>query len=137
MRSQISQLDEDCSQAKRTDCQHRAKMKVELCRNFIAMNSCPYGSKCRFAHGLKELLQNSELNSNFRTKNCKAFYVGGECKYGDRCNFKHDDRKLCDIHRQTQICQYDMMQRYPDLLTSVAKKPLFLFSVEPAETEEL
>lgn len=53
------------------------KVKVELCKNYISTGGCPYGIKCRFAHGVKELLQNSELNGNFRTKNCKAFYVNG------------------------------------------------------------
>lgn len=105
------------------------KMKVQLCRNFIASGYCPYGGKCRFAHGLKQLLQNSELSSNFRTKNCKAFYVGGECRYGDRCNFKHDDRKLCDIHKTGGLCRFNLIQWYPDLFVSIKKKPLFPFSV--------
>ena len=111
-------------------------MKVELCKNFIASGCCPYGAKCRFAHGLKELLQNSELNSNFRTKNCKAFFLTGECKYGDRCNFKHDDRKLGEIRKeQPARGLYNFLEWYPELITCFNNRPLFSFSVLLSEAK--
>ena len=31
-----------------------AKVKSSLCRNFMEKGSCPYGSKCQFAHGPSE-----------------------------------------------------------------------------------
>ena len=32
------------------------KYKTELCKKFSDTGTCPYGSKCRFAHGKGELI---------------------------------------------------------------------------------
>ena len=36
------------------------KYKTELCKKFQSTGKCPYGYKCRFAHGKEELLSKSQ-----------------------------------------------------------------------------
>jgi hypothetical protein len=68
------------------------KYKTELCKTFLETNFCPYGNKCRFAHGNKEL-NNKEQIANYKKKLCKSFHSLGYCMYGNRCNFKHFEIK--------------------------------------------
>ena len=72
------------------------KYKTELCQKFADTGKCPYGSKCRFAHGKKELISKTQ-NSNYKKKPCKTFTESGFCPYGSRCSFKHDERSLKEI----------------------------------------
>ena len=65
------------------------KEKSELCKKFLEKGSCPYGEKCKFAHGSHELRQNHGQNAKYKTKECLTFFNGCHCKYGDRCNFLH------------------------------------------------
>ena len=48
------------------------KYKTELCKTFTETGKCPYGYKCRFAHG-KEELNSKNLNLNYKKKKCKKF----------------------------------------------------------------
>ena len=73
------------------------KYKTELCKTFRETGKCPYGFKCRFAHGKEELVSKI-LNSNYKKKDCKTFSECGFCPYGSRCSFRHDERKIDDIH---------------------------------------
>ena len=43
------------------------KYKTELCKTFSEKGKCPYGYKCRFAHG-KEELNSKNLNLNYKKK---------------------------------------------------------------------
>ena len=61
--------------------------KVELCRKFNIFGSCPYGSRCQFAHGVTELRQEKK-HRNRKTVLCKSFQEGC-CSYGVRCSFIH------------------------------------------------
>ena len=70
--------------------------KTELCKKFQTKGYCPYGSKCRFAHG-KEELNSKNTGNNYKKKSCKTFLENGFCPYGSRCSFKHDERTLNDI----------------------------------------
>ena len=36
------------------------KYKTELCKKFQSTGQCPYGYKCRFAHGKEELVSKSK-----------------------------------------------------------------------------
>jgi hypothetical protein len=66
------------------------KYKTEICKNFSEMGSCPYRSKCQFAHGQEELLQTASApRKAYRTKKCKSFWEEGVCRYGFRCQFLH------------------------------------------------
>ena len=38
------------------------KIKVELCKNYMERGHCPYGGRCKFAHGVSELRQNECLS---------------------------------------------------------------------------
>lgn len=72
------------------------KYKTELCKSFMETNFCVYGNKCRFAHGLKELVVKKQIN-HYKQKTCNSFFNKGYCPYGSRCNFKHDERKIGQI----------------------------------------
>jgi len=69
------------------------KYKTELCKKFQSTGKCPYGYKCRFAHGKEELV--SKLQGvNYKKKPCKTFNEKGYCPYGSRCSFRHDERSF-------------------------------------------
>lgn len=71
------------------------KVKTSLCRKWIESRNCPYGYRCQFAHGIKELRCNvGEIS--YKTKQCIAFTKKGYCPYGDRCNFLHKELKNFD-----------------------------------------
>ena len=72
------------------------KYKTEMCKTWVDTGVCPYGNKCRFAHGKHELVS-KPITSCYKKKPCKSFETFGFCPYGSRCNFKHDERKLTDI----------------------------------------
>lgn len=65
------------------------KYKTEICRKFEESRFCPYGNKCRFAHGKEELFSRTE--ANYKKKKCKSFHnqVSYFCVYGSRCLFQH------------------------------------------------
>lgn len=72
------------------------KYKTELCKKYMETGKCPYGMKCRFAHGKQELIEKTPC-VNYKKKACKTFTEQGFCPYGSRCSFRHDERHLKDI----------------------------------------
>jgi hypothetical protein len=64
--------------------------KTELCSTFQKTGTCPYGSKCQFAHGEPEL-KAVDRGSKWRSKPCANWSKTGSCRYGNRCCFKHGD----------------------------------------------
>ena len=71
--------------------------KTELCKKFQTTGKCPYGHKCRFAHGKNELISKAQ-GANYKKEKCKSFYEKGYCPYGSRCKFQHDEREFRDIN---------------------------------------
>ena len=69
------------------------KYKTELCKTYSETGECPYGKKCRFAHGKDELFS-KDIGMNYKKIECKSFSEYGFCPYGSRCSFKHDEREL-------------------------------------------
>uniref|UniRef100_A0A7S0WVF6 C3H1-type domain-containing protein n=1 Tax=Chlamydomonas leiostraca TaxID=1034604 RepID=A0A7S0WVF6_9CHLO len=65
-----------------------ALYKTEMCRGWLATNTCRYGSKCQFAHGREEL-RPVPRHPRWRTEPCRAFALTGSCSYGARCRFIH------------------------------------------------
>ena len=57
------------------------KYKTELCKKYQSTGKCPYGHKCRFAHGKEELLSKTQ-GVNYKKKQCKTFYEKA-CKLND------------------------------------------------------
>ena len=49
---------------KEKDCD--PKYKTELCKTYEDSGFCPYGNKCRFAHGRKELFEKAEKIYNYK-----------------------------------------------------------------------
>ena len=78
-------------------CNSSQKYKTELCKKFQSTGFCPYGNKCRFAHGKEELITKIH-NANYKKEKCRSFYEKGYCPYGNRCNFRHDERKFKDLN---------------------------------------
>lgn len=74
-----------------------SKYKTELCKKFMSTGKCPYGYKCRFAHGKEELIS-KHLGNNYKKKPCKSFYNKGYCPYGSRCSFKHDEKSFYETN---------------------------------------
>ncbi|KAI8646436.1 hypothetical protein BD408DRAFT_410223 [Parasitella parasitica] len=95
--------------------------KTRLCERFDTEGSCPYGSKCNFAHGIVELrgrvvmdvsqpqshqqhqqdnnddrINNDDSNGNqlFKTKLCEKFMKDEFCQYGPKCHFAHGEEEL-------------------------------------------
>ncbi|KAH3665397.1 hypothetical protein OGAPHI_003581 [Ogataea philodendri] len=64
--------------------------KTEMCTQFKERGTCPYGSKCQFAHGEDEL-KVVKRSDNWKTKLCANWSKSGTCRYGKRCCFKHGD----------------------------------------------
>lgn len=77
------------------------KYKTELCKKFNETKFCPYGNKCRFAHGKEELFVRGD--PNYKRKNCKSFHSELYCSYGSRCLFKHG-LTLPEIQRSYYNC---------------------------------
>ncbi len=76
------------------------KFKTELCTTFTETGFCPYGNKCRFAHGREELFERPVNHPNYRRSECNAFHSNGYCNYGIRCHFKHHENlKIENIPR--------------------------------------
>lgn len=87
------------------------KYKTELCKKFQSTGKCPYGHKCRFAHGKEELLSKTQ-GVNYKKKPCKTFYEKGYCPYGSRCNFQHDERKFSEISFSYFYLQLFLFKQY-------------------------
>ena len=77
--------------------QMNSNYKTELCKKYQARGYCPYGRKCRFAHGKGELITKIQ-GANYKKEKCKSFFERGYCPYGARCQFQHDERKFKDIN---------------------------------------
>lgn len=60
--------------------------KTELCNKWAT--KCPYGERCRFAHGFEELRPVARHNK-YKTSVCHMFAAGEPCTYGHRCHFRH------------------------------------------------
>ena len=61
--------------------QINSNYKTELCKNYQAKGFCPYGRKCKFAHGEIELITKIQ-EVNYKKEKCKSFYKRGYCPYG-------------------------------------------------------
>ena len=87
------------------------KYKTELCKKFQSTGKCPYGHKCRFAHGKEELISKTQ-GANYKKKLCKSFEEKGYCPYGSRCNFRHDERKFSEISFSYFYLQLFLFKQY-------------------------
>lgn len=83
----------------KTQKKNDPKYKTELCKKFAEKGFCPYGSKCRFAHGKEDLYLKVITSKMYKQKQCNSFFHKFYCNYGSRCHFKHDERKVCEINK--------------------------------------
>lgn len=75
--------------------------KTELCKTFKQLGYCPYGDKCRFAHGTQELRHRADRDHRYKTVPCHQFWLTGACDYGHRCLFIHreSEEELVELRR--------------------------------------
>jgi len=68
------------------------KYKTVMCKSWLLTKSCPYETRCKFAHGEEELREIAHIDTDhpkYKTKPCKNFTVTGLCPFGSRCLFIH------------------------------------------------
>ncbi len=99
---------EDMAQ-KKTDMLY----KTTLCVKFVSYGSCPFGIKCHFAHGVKDLRTAAEeastsamanlsvdekvkINPAYKTSLCTNYMVGKYCQFADKCQYAHGKHELRD-----------------------------------------
>jgi len=87
------------------------KYKTELCKKFQNTGQCPYGYKCRFAHGEEELISKHK-GKNYKKRPCKTFFEKGFCPYGSRCNFQHNEKSFFDINFSFYYFQLFLLAKY-------------------------
>ncbi|CAI1580180.1 hypothetical protein SEUBUCD646_0L01990 [Saccharomyces eubayanus] len=95
--------------------------KTELCESFTLKGTCPYGTKCQFAHGLNELKVKKSCK-NFRTKPCMNWEKLGYCPYGRRCCFKHgDDNDIAVYVKAGTYCNRSANNKQSDQKRSTSR----------------
>jgi len=62
--------------------------KTKICKRWKLLGYCPYGEKCNFAHGLRELRMRPVNQKNLKNTICKKF-LAGYCSRGSLCRFSH------------------------------------------------
>ena len=87
------------------------KYKTELCKKFQSTGHCPYGYKCRFAHGKQELIIKQQ-GKNYKKRPCKSFFEKGYCPYGSRCNFQHYEKSFNEINFSFYYFQLFLLTKY-------------------------
>ncbi|KAJ3160303.1 nudix (nucleoside diphosphate linked moiety X)-type motif 2 [Geranomyces variabilis] len=78
--------------------------KTRLCERDATDGNCPYGVRCIFAHGPRELRERTgpptevhvenTVGVLYKTKICERFVTEGHCQYGSRCNYAHGPSEL-------------------------------------------
>lgn len=61
--------------------------KTELCNSWERNQTCVFGKKCRYAHGVAELKDRIRV-STYHIQPCVDSSLG-KCLYGNRCNYAH------------------------------------------------
>jgi hypothetical protein len=74
--------------------------KTELCRSWSQTNTCPYGTKCQFAHGSDEL-RPVHRHPKYKTVECNQWVATGKCTFGNRCVFVHADGERQNLQPAT------------------------------------
>ncbi len=87
------------------------KYKTEICKKFQTTGKCPYGQKCRFAHGKEELITKFK-GKNYKKIPCKSFFEKGYCPYGSRCNFRHYEKDFSEINYSYYYFQLFLLTKY-------------------------
>ena len=94
------------------------KYKTEICKKFQSIGKCPYGNKCRFAHGEQELIMKPK-GKNYKKIACKSFFEKGYCPYGSRCHFRHDEKDFSEINYSYYYFRLFLIKKYNNNLSSI------------------
>eukprot|EP00850_Spirogloea_muscicola_P004095 SM000017S02835 [mRNA] locus=s17:551207:555719:- [translate_table: standard] len=70
------------------DVYNQGTYKTELCNKWEEHGTCPYGSRCQFAHGVQQL-RPVLRHPRYKTELCRMVASGAVCLYGHRCHFRH------------------------------------------------
>ena len=128
----MAHLDQPLAEAEAGDPRRRdpspdmTTFKTELCARWVA-GHCPWGDRCRFAHGADEL-KARQRPERYKTQLCRTFLAnGGQCPYGQRCNFVHAFT-LPDVPRRCVGSQPDSTEDNLERAAALAAKALALAS---------
>lgn len=110
------------------------KYKRELCKKYITEGRCNYFYKCRFAHGVSDLLsKNREVKSKAE---CPSFSKVGFCKYGDKCELTHEKKnsinRLCDKINVSDLLQFQIKGERLQIFSQIHKE----YSIAICSSEE-
>jgi len=94
------------------------KYKTEICKKFQSFGKCPYGDKCRFAHGEQELIMKPK-GKNYKKIPCKSFFEKGYYPYGSRCHFQHDEKDFSEINYSYYYFQLFLIKKYNSNYSSI------------------
>ena len=94
------------------------KYKTEICKKFQSIGNCPYGNKCRFAHGEQELIMKPK-GKNYKKIHCKSSFQKGYCPYGSRCNFRHNEKDFSEINYSYYYFQLFLITKYNNNQSSI------------------
>jgi len=90
------------------------KYKTVMCKSWLLTKSCPYETRCKFAHGeeeLREMAHNGVEHPKYKTKPCKNFTISGLCPFGSRCLFIHPIKE--SIQQMTQASHPPQRSSWP------------------------
>ncbi len=93
-----------------------------MCKNWIELGQCRYGSKCQFAHGNVELISKEPTNNKYKSKMCKQFHERFFCPYGKRCLFKHEDRQINELANYNYVYSLIALEESSQSYLSCAAK---------------
>lgn len=85
---------------------NRNLYKTELCDTYEEFGECPYGPRCRYAHGKHELKEKPKIAqpSAYKTVLCKHFWGRNSiCPYGNKCKFVHGEANGIDENKANEI----------------------------------
>jgi len=124
-------------QSKRKTMTDDTKYKTEMCKKWSETGQCPYGRKCKFAHGRHELNEKFLTNkSAYKSKKCGPFHNQLICPYGTRCMFAHEQRSFEELLISGE---YRKFVSCPELLESPSmhlKKRLPVFTTFVSQNSE-
>lgn len=83
--------------------------------------TCPFGSRCSFAHGTSELRHKVLVSANYKTVKCKRFHKDMYCSFGPRCQFvhkkHHKNANACKLKNDYKLILKILESVYPALET--------------------
>ena len=75
------------------DCITSPQYKTTLCSQFSVHGNCPHVHNFQFSHGVQELRQSGEVQSEVKTVMCKMWMETGSCRNRSTCEAAHEQNE--------------------------------------------